>query len=61
MPEKAKKLLDTLGVDDSRRTYGDAQFGADKGYGEPRVPVGRDMWDSLFPPFSVEYGKYKRH
>jgi methionyl-tRNA synthetase len=57
MPGKAKTLLDTLGVHDSRRTYDDAQFGVDASYGEPRAKVGNGKWDSLFPPLSVEYGE----
>ena len=54
MPEKSKTLLDMLGVEDSKRTFNDAQVGADLTYGEARVPLGRSAWDALFPPLSIE-------
>jgi methionyl-tRNA synthetase len=54
MPTKAAQLLDMLGVDESRRTFDDAQFEVDYTYGEPKLPPGKDAFDSLFPPLSVE-------
>ncbi|KAH7409088.1 tRNA synthetases class I (M)-domain-containing protein [Cadophora sp. MPI-SDFR-AT-0126] len=54
MPGKASQLLDMLGVDESRRTFADARFGADDSYGKAKVAVGRDAWDGLFPPLPVE-------
>jgi len=54
MPTKAAQLLDMLGVDESRRTFEDAQFEADYTYGEPKLSPGKGADDSLFPPLSVE-------
>jgi methionyl-tRNA synthetase len=54
MPEKAAELLDMLGVEDARRSYDDAVLGADDTYGTPKRPVGRDVYDALFPPLPVE-------
>jgi methionyl-tRNA synthetase len=54
MPAKAAQLLDILGVDGSKRTFADAQLGADFSYGAAKLPVGKGAWDSLFPPLSVE-------
>lgn len=54
MPTKAAQLLDMLGVDESRRTFNDAQFEADYTYGESKVSPGKGAFDSLFPPLSVE-------
>jgi len=54
MPEKSAQLLDTIGVDESRRTLQYAVFGTDADYGEPKIPVGKDVWESLFPPLPVE-------
>jgi len=54
MPTKAAQLLDMLGVDESRRTFDDARFEADYTYGVPKLPPGRDAFDSLFPPLSAE-------
>ena len=54
MPGKAEQLLDMIGVEDSRREFKDAKFRADKTYGDGKVPVGKDKWDFLFPPLSVE-------
>ena len=54
MPTKAAQLLDTLGVDESRRTFDDARLDADYTYGVPKLPPGKHDFDSLFPPLSVE-------
>lgn len=54
MSGKAAQLLDMIGVDESRRTFDDAKFGADFTYGTAKFPVGRDAWDGLFPPLPVE-------
>jgi methionyl-tRNA synthetase len=54
MPGKAKTLLDMIGVEESRRTFDDAQFGADPNYGSANAPLGKGHWDSLFPPLTVE-------
>ena len=54
MPGKAAQLLDMLGVDESRRTFDDAKLGADFDYGVPKVSVGRDAHDGLFPPLPIE-------
>lgn len=54
MPGKSKILLDMIGVEDSKRTYDDAQVGADSTYGKPNAPLGRCAWDALFPPLAVE-------
>ncbi|KAG9239679.1 tRNA synthetases class I (M)-domain-containing protein [Amylocarpus encephaloides] len=54
MPTKAAELLDMIGVHESRRTFQDAQFGADFDYGVPIVPMGKGVWGSLFPPLPVE-------
>ena len=50
MPEKAKQLLDMLGVADDRRAFADAQFGVDKDYGVSRVPIGKGQAGVLFAP-----------
>jgi methionyl-tRNA synthetase len=54
MPGKATQLLDMLGVDESRRTFADAELGKDNTYGVAKIPVGKDAWDALFPPLPVE-------
>jgi methionyl-tRNA synthetase len=53
MPGKSAELLDMLGVDESKRTFGDARLEADYEYGVPKIPVGRDAWDGLFPPIDT--------
>jgi methionyl-tRNA synthetase len=50
MPEKSKTLLDMIGVEDSKRTFDDAQVGADATYGDANAPLGKGAWDGLFPP-----------
>jgi methionyl-tRNA synthetase len=54
MPEKSSELLDLLGVDERRRSFDHARFGADHSYGTPKISVGKDVWDNLFPPLPVE-------
>jgi len=54
MPDKASQLLDMIGVDPSRRTFADTYFGNDKSYGTPIAPLGKNAWDALFPPLSVD-------
>jgi methionyl-tRNA synthetase len=54
IPAKAAQLLDMLGVDESKRTFDDARFGADYDYGVPKDALGRDAWDGLFPPLPVD-------
>ena len=54
MPGKAETLLNMIGVEDSKRTYDYAQFGADETYGDAKAPLGKGAWDSLFPPLSIE-------
>jgi methionyl-tRNA synthetase len=54
MPTKSAELLDLLGVDMSRRSFKDAQYGADLDFGVPMRPVGSGRWDGLFPPLPVE-------
>lgn len=54
MPDKAKQLLDTLGVDEGRRTYDDAKLGADGSYGTSKTPLGRGFATTLFPPLTSD-------
>ncbi|THW73293.1 hypothetical protein D6D19_05778 [Aureobasidium pullulans] len=54
MPAKAKYLLDMLGVADDRRGFVDAQLGADKDYGESRVPLGKGQLGVLFAPLTSD-------
>ncbi|KAI4727797.1 hypothetical protein E4T49_04367 [Aureobasidium sp. EXF-10728] len=55
MPAKAKQLLDMLGVADDRRSFADAQLGADEDYGESRVPIGKGQAGVLFAPLLSDY------
>jgi len=51
MPTKMKLALDWLGVDESKRTFDHAKYGADFTYGVPLVDVGRaGATGTLFPP-----------
>ncbi|KAF2740444.1 hypothetical protein EJ04DRAFT_507981 [Polyplosphaeria fusca] len=50
MPNKAKMLLDQLGVAESRRTFEFCQLAADLDYGVPLIPLGRKHEGVLFPP-----------
>jgi methionyl-tRNA synthetase len=54
MPGKSKTLLDMIGVEDSKRTFDDAQVGIDATYGNANAPLGKSAWDALFPPLPVE-------
>ena len=54
IPDKANDLLDTLGVEEGRRTFDDARIGADFSYGTPKRDPGRFPYDALFPPLAVE-------
>ncbi|KAI5271446.1 hypothetical protein E4T47_05202 [Aureobasidium subglaciale] len=50
MPSKAKQLLDMLGVAEDKRSFADAQLGADKDYGASKVPQGKGQAGVLFAP-----------
>lgn len=54
MPNKAKLLLDQLGVDESRRTFEYCSPGRDLDYGVPMVELGSGYQGALFPPLSSE-------
>jgi methionyl-tRNA synthetase len=54
MPNKAKLLLDQLGVHHDRRTFVWCKPGADLEYGEPMVELGAGHKGVLFPPLSSE-------
>lgn len=54
MPDKAAQLLDTIGVSEDRRTFAHAELGCDDSYGIPKIPVGTNLWEGLFPPLLVE-------
>ncbi|KAH7132427.1 methionyl-tRNA synthetase-like protein [Dendryphion nanum] len=54
MPNKAKSLLDQLGVSESRRTFEFCSFGRDLEYGVPMVTLGKGMEGILFPPLPIE-------
>lgn len=54
MPEKAKEMLDVLGVSEGKRTFEYAGLGKDFTYGVPMRPPGRTAHESLFPPLEVE-------
>ena len=49
MPSKMQQLLDQLGVDPDKRSFQDAEFGSDRIYGSPLIPVGRGHEGVLFP------------
>ena len=49
MPSKMQQLLDQLGVDPGKRSFQDADFGSDRTYGLPLIPVGRGHQGVLFP------------
>ena len=50
MPSKMKQLLDQLGVDPEKRMLRDAEFGSDRTFGTPLIPVGKGFEGVLFPP-----------
>jgi methionyl-tRNA synthetase len=54
MPNKAKMLLDQLGVHANRRTFEWCKPAADLEYGEPMVPLGRKTEGVLFPPLQSD-------
>lgn len=54
MPDKAKKLLDMLGVDEERRSFEHAVLGCDESYGQSKVPLGEGQMGVLFPPLTSE-------
>lgn len=54
MPNKAKLLLDQLGVDESRRTYQYCRPCSDLEYGTPMVSPGSGFEGALFPPIPRE-------
>jgi methionyl-tRNA synthetase len=50
MPNKAKMLLDQLGVDESRRTFEYCRPGRDLDYGVPKIDLGSGPRGVMFPP-----------
>lgn len=54
MPNKAKQMLDVLGVPQTQRTYEYARLGADFEYGTPIQSPGKGPSEGLFPPLIVE-------
>ncbi|KAG6356582.1 hypothetical protein INS49_014455 [Diaporthe citri] len=54
MPEKARHLLDVLGVPEKNRTFEYCGFGKDSDYGVPMREPGKSAHESLFPPLDVE-------
>lgn len=54
MPNKAKTLLDQLGVDESRRTFEYCRPGRDLDYGVPFIDIGKGYEGALFPPLPSE-------
>ncbi|KAL2263598.1 hypothetical protein VTK26DRAFT_6065 [Humicola hyalothermophila] len=60
LPDKAARLLATLGVAQDKRTFGHAVLGCDYSYGVPTVDPGSGRDDGLFPPLiedmDVNYG-----
>jgi methionyl-tRNA synthetase len=54
IPNKAKNLLDQLGVQEEKRTLAYCQPGADLDYGTPMVKLGSKLEGVLFPPLASE-------
>lgn len=52
MPSKMQQLLDQLGVDPDKRSFRDVEFGTDRTFGTPLVPVGKGHEGVLFPALS---------
>ena len=50
MPNKAKMMLDQLGVHETRRTFEYCAVGRDVEYGTPMVDLGVRLEGLLFPP-----------
>ena len=55
MPAKMKRLLDMLGVDEDKRLFEQARFGADFDFGVPLCDLGEGADASLFPPLTAEW------
>jgi len=53
MPSSMLRLLDMLGVVETRRSLAFADFGGDGGYGEAGVDLGRGHVGTLFPPLAT--------
>ncbi|KAF1965769.1 methionyl-tRNA synthetase-like protein [Bimuria novae-zelandiae CBS 107.79] len=54
MPNKAKTMLDQLGVHETRRTFEYCGVGLDLDYGTPKVDLGTKYEGALFPPLPSE-------
>lgn len=54
MPNKAKTMLDQLGVHPDKRSFQYCQPDADLDYGTPMVDVGKGKNDVLFPPLTSD-------
>lgn len=52
MPNKAKMLLDQLGVNESRRTFEYCKPSSDLDYGVPMMDLGAKHVGALFPPLA---------
>ncbi|KAF2499288.1 methionyl-tRNA synthetase-like protein [Lophium mytilinum] len=50
MPNKSALLLDMLGVDEKHRSFDYAEPGKDAEYGVSKVPLGKGLEGTLFPP-----------
>lgn len=55
MPSKMKRLLDMLGVDETKRLFEHARLGVDPDYGVPKCDLGAGADTSLFPPLTAEW------
>ncbi|KAF1987765.1 hypothetical protein K402DRAFT_420119 [Aulographum hederae CBS 113979] len=54
MPDKARLLLDMIGVDEDKRSFDDAEFGAGGLYGTSKINLGKGQDGSLFPALTSE-------
>jgi methionyl-tRNA synthetase len=52
MPNKAKQILDYLGVDEDKRDWVHARVGGDISYGLPKCDLGRGLGGVLFKPIA---------
>jgi methionyl-tRNA synthetase len=50
MPNKAKQILDHLGVEETKREWQHAKPGSDNTYGNPLIPLEDGYKGVLFPP-----------
>ncbi|SPQ21147.1 e53744fe-579b-40b6-b3c5-155506e05da4 [Thermothielavioides terrestris] len=50
LPDKSARMLDILGVDEDKRTFGHAVMRCDPSYGSPKADPGHSRDDGLFPP-----------